>query len=91
MTLDISAGGAALFVNRHFEVGEAVVMGLPRIGISPEGAAITDIVAAVCWDREAPKGSNYRFVCGVQFRMGDDAQREQLQNYMLYVKRTFKL
>lgn len=91
MTLDVSAGGAALFVNRHFDVGEAVVMGLPRIGISPEGAAIPDIIAAVCWGREAPKGSNYRFVCGVQFRMGDDAQRELLQNYMMNLKKTFKL
>lgn len=91
MTLDVSAGGAALFVNRHFEVGEVIVLNLPRIGIDPEGAAIPEVVAAVCWGREAPKGSSYRFVCGVQFRMGDDAQREQLQDYMLYVKRTFKL
>ena len=91
MTLDVSAGGAALFVNRHFEVGEVIVLNLPRIGVGPEGAAVPEVVAAVCWGREAPKGSSYRFVCGVQFRMGDDAQREQLQNYMLYVKRTFKL
>ena len=91
MTLDVSAGGAALFVNRHFEIGEVIVLTLPRIGIAPEGAAIPEVVAAVCWDREAPKGSSYRFVCGVQFRMGDDAQREQLQDYMLYVKKTFKL
>ena len=91
MTLDVSAGGAALFVNRYFEVGEAIEMNLPRIGISPEGAAIPEIIAAICWSREAPKGSNYRFVCGVQFRMGNDAQREQIQNYMMNVKKTFKL
>ena len=91
MTLDVSSGGVALFVNRFFEVGEAVVMNLPRIGISQEGAAISDIVGAVCWSREAPKGSSYRFVCGFQFRMGDDAQRELIQNYMMNVKKTFKL
>lgn len=91
MSLDISAGGAALFVNRFFEVGEVIVMTLPRLGTAPEGAAIPDIIAAVCWSREAPKGSIYRFLCGVQFRMGDDGQREQIQNYMHYVKKTFKL
>ena len=91
LTLDVSAGGAALFLNSRFEVGEAIIMNLPRIGMSPEGAAIPEIVAAVCWYREAPKGSSYRFICGVQFRMGDDAQREQIQNYMLYVKKLFKL
>ena len=91
MTLDVSAGGAALFENRHFDVGEAVVVNLPRVGIAPEGAAIPEVIAAVCWCREAPKGSNYRFLCGVQFRMGNDAQREQLQDYMLYVKKLFKL
>ena len=91
MTLDISAGGAAIFVNRLFDVGEVVVLNLPRIGTEPDGTAISDVVAAVCWGREAPKGSIYRFVCGVQFRMGDDAQREQLQNYTLYMKKLFKL
>lgn len=91
LTLDVSAGGAALFVNRHFEVGEVMVLNLPRVGMAPEGAAIPEVIAAVCWGREAPKGSNYRFLSGVQFRMGDDAQREQLQNYMLYVKKLFKL
>lgn len=91
MTLDVSAGGAALFLNHHFDVGEAVMVNLPRIGMAPEGAAIPEVVAAVCWGREAPKGSNYRHLCGIQFRMGDDAQREQLQNYMLNVKKTFKL
>lgn len=91
MTLDVSAGGAALFVNRRFEVGEVIVLNLPRVGVAPEGAAIPEVIAAVCWDREAPKGSSYRFVCGVQFRMGEDAQREQLQDYMEYVKKMFKL
>lgn len=91
MTLDVSAGGAALFLNRHFDVGEVIMVNLPRIGMAPEGAAIPEVVAAVCWGREAPKGSSYRHLCGIQFRMGDDAQREQLQNYMMHVKKTFKL
>ena len=67
------------------------MLNLPRIGTEPEGAAISELVCAVCWSREAPKGSSFRFLCGVQFRMGSDAQREQVQNYMLYVKKTFKL
>ena len=90
-TLDISAGGASFFLNRLLDVGEVVVLNLPRIGTEPEGAAISELVCAVCWSREAPKGSSFRFLCGVQFRMGSDAQREQVQNYMLYVKKLFRL
>ena len=91
MSLDISAGGASFFLNRLFDVGELVVLSLPRIGTAPEGSAIGDIVAAICWSREAPKGSSFRFLCGVQFRTGSEAQKEQIQNYMLYVKKLYKL
>jgi hypothetical protein len=91
MTLDISAGGAALYLNRRFEVGEIITLTLPRIGTTPEGKAISDIVAVVCWEREAPKGSLYRHICGVQFRLEDGPERKRLKAYVEHVKKKYKL
>lgn len=91
MTLDISAGGIAMYIDRHFEVGEFCEITLPRVGLDPEGAAIEDIVGVVCWTREAPKGSLYRNICGIQFKFGDGIEKEHLQEYVEYTKKKFKL
>lgn len=91
MSLDISAGGAALYVNRRFDVGEVCEISLPRIGTSEKGHAIEDIVSAICWMREAPKGSLYRNICGVQFRFSDDMERKRMQSYVENVKDKYKL
>ena len=90
MSLDVSAGGAAIFMNRRFDVGEIVELNLPRIGTSERGQALTEI-GNVCWVREAPKGSMYRLLCGLQFRFGDPAEKEQLQGYLANVKEKYKL
>lgn len=91
MTLDISAGGIAMYLDRRFEVGEFIELKLPRVGLDPEGAAITDIVGVVCWNREAPKGSLHRNICGIQFKFGDGLEKERLQEYVDYTKKKFKL
>ena len=80
LTLDISAGGLASYVG----------MRLPAIGTGKGGRAIT-AGAAVCWNREAPKGSPFRFVCGYQFRFADTEEREQMQNYIGNLKKRYKL
>ena len=90
MSLDVSAGGAAIFMNRRFDVGEIVELNLPRIGTSERGQALTEI-GNVCWVREAPKGSMYRLLCGLQFRFGDPSEKEQLQGYLANVKEKYKL
>ncbi|MCR5459813.1 MAG: PilZ domain-containing protein [Acetatifactor sp.] len=90
MTLDVSAGGAAVFMNRHFDVGEIVTLNLPRVGTSAKGQALTEI-GNVCWVREAPKGSMYRLLCGLQFRFSDSSEKEQLQDYLTNVKEKYKL
>ena len=90
MSLDISAGGAAIFMNRHFDVGEIVELNLPRVGTSEKGQALTE-VGTVCWVREAPRGSMYRMLCGLQFRFGDPTEKEQLQGYLSNVKEKYKL
>lgn len=91
MTLDISAGGIAMYLDRHFDVGEFCEINLPRVGIDPEGKAIDEVVGVVCWNREAPKGSLYRNICGIQFKYSDGAERERMQEYVEYVKKKFKL
>jgi hypothetical protein len=91
MTLDISAGGAAIYLNRRFDIGEMCELSFPRIGTAVDGQAIHDVVAAICWMREAPKGSLYRNVCGLQFRFSEGAERERMQAYVAHVKKKYKL
>ena len=90
MTLDISNGGAALFVNRRFEVGEMCDITLPRVGTRPEGAAINDLTGVVCWLREAPKGNIYRYVTGVKFRFGEGEQ-DRLAAYTSNIQKKYKI
>lgn len=90
ITLDISAGGVALFMNQRFDVGEILEISLPRVGIDPEGAPIESIIGVTCWNREAPKGSVFRFVSGFQFRT-DELEKERITNYVGYIKKKYKL
>lgn len=91
MSLDISAGGIALYMDRHFDVGEFCEVNLPRVGTDPEGEAIDEAVGVVCWNREAPKGSPYRNICGIQFKYSDGSEKERMQEYVEYIKKKFKL
>lgn len=91
MSLDISAGGMALYLNHAFEVGEVCELSLPNIGTSPEGQGMDGIVSVVCWMREAPKGSLYRLICGFQFRFRDEIEKERMQLYVSNIKKKYKL
>lgn len=91
MTLDISAGGIAMYLDRHFDVDEFCEINLPRVGTDPEGMAIKDVVGVVCWNREAPKGSLYHYICGIQFKYHDGSERERMQTYVEYIKKKFKM
>lgn len=91
MTLDISAGGAAIFLSTRFDVGEVILMDLPKIGAAEAGEKISDVVSAICWYRDAPKGSPYRFICGVQFRFAGDIERNRMNQYILNIKDVYKL
>ena len=91
-TLNISAGGLAINLNYHFDVGEAIEIDLPNVGSGIDGVGPKGITSIICWTREAPKGSIYRHIAGVQFRFGDDGgQRETMQNYVAYTKKKYKL
>ncbi len=90
MTLDISAGGMALFLNDVFDVGELVKVTLPRVGTSPEGRAIEGVTSVVCWLRDAPRGSLYRRICGLQYRLSEPEKRNMTE-YVDNVKKKYKI
>ena len=74
-TMDISNGGLAVYINRWFDVGATCVFTLPRIGTASEGVAAHEVVGVVCWMREMPRGSAYRFIAGVQLFCRRDGAR----------------
>ena len=90
-TADISNNGLAVYMNRWFNVGESCRFTLPRIGTALDGQESQDVVGVVCWTRELPKGGSYRFVTGIQLRFADLQERGQMQNYVSYVKKRYKL
>lgn len=91
MTLDISYGGLAMFVNRRFDVGETLFNTFPKIGTNDEGRLKEEIPGVVCWMREASKGSPYKFVTGLKLKFGSDEEKEVFKNYVSYVKTRYKL
>ena len=90
-TMDISNNGLAVYMNRWFEVGETCIFKLPRLGSVSEGQAEKEVVGVICWMREMPKGSPFRFVTGIQLRFSDLEDRQGMQEYVAYVKKRYKL
>ncbi len=41
--------------------------------------------------RELPKGDSFRFVCGIQLRFANLEERRKMQEYVMYVKKRYKL
>ena len=90
-TMDISNNGLAVYMNRWFTVGESCIFTLPRLGTAAEGQAEREVVGVICWMREMPKGSPFRFVAGIQLRFADPQERQAMQEYVAYVKKRYKL
>ena len=90
-TMDISKGGIAVYMNRCFEVGETCIFTLPRIGTASEGQPSREVVGIVCWTRPMPKGSAFRYVCGVRIRFESVLEEEQMQDYVASVKKRYRL
>ena len=90
-TMDISNNGLAVYMNRWFEVGESCIFTLPRLGTAAEGQPAREVVGVICWTREMPKGSPFRFVAGIQLRFADQQECQDMQDYVAYVKKRYKL
>ena len=91
MTIDLSAGGLAMYLNDFPDVGEALQVQLPSVRVQGERHELPVQLGIVCWMRQAPKGSLYRNVCGLQFRYADDLEREAVKEYMGYVRAKYKI
>lgn len=91
MTIDVSAGGVAIYLNDYPDVGEALQVQMPAIRLQGERHELPVQLGIVCWVRQAPKGSLYRNVCGLQFRYADDIERETVKEYMQFVRAKYKM
>ena len=91
MTIDVSAGGLAIYLNDYPDVGEALAVQMPVIRLRGERHELPEQLGIVCWVRCAPKGSLYRNVCGLQFRYADDMERELVKEYVGYIRAKYKL
>ncbi len=91
MTADVSAGGMALMLNDYPDVGEAMQIDLPPVSFDGQTFELPAQLGVVCWVRQAPKGSVYRNVCGIQFRFADDLEREAANAYMGHLRTKYKL
>ena len=91
MTIDVSAGGLAIYLNDYPDVGEALAVQMPVIRLQGERHELPEQLGIVCWVRRAPKGSLYRNVCGLQFRYADDMERELVKEYVGYIRAKYKL
>lgn len=90
-SLDISNSGCAMYMNSRFEVGETIEIFLPGVGTGIGSDPLNYVVCAVCWNREAPKGSPYHHVVGLQYRFSDGPDKERMKLYVQHVKEVFKL
>ena len=91
MTLDISAGGVAVYMARRFDVGEFCKFSFPQLSNYPSGNAVDGLVGVICWYREAPKGSPFKNVCGLQFRFSDDEDKADFANYIKCLTQVYNL
>lgn len=91
MTIDVSAGGLAMYLNDYPDVGEALQVQMPVVRVDGERCELPVQLGIVCWMRQAPKGSLYRNVCGVQFRYSDELEREAMKEYMEHVRAKYKI
>ncbi len=91
MTVDVSAGGVAICLNEYPDVGEALQVQMPAVRLQGQRHELPVQLGIVCWVRQAPKGSLYRNVCGLQFRYANDLERETVKEYMGYVREKYKM
>ena len=91
MTIDVSAGGLAMYLNDYPDVGEALQVKLPVVRVDDQRYELPAQLGIVCWLREAPKGSLFRNACGIQFRYADDLEREAMKEYMEHVRAKYKI
>ena len=65
----------------------AFLVSIPMV----DGTPVREVVGVICWMREMPKGGPFRYVAGIQLRFADIQERQDMQEYVAYVKKRYKL
>lgn len=81
LTLDISTGGVAIYLNAAAAGGEILELVLPKQKRLRE----LSLRGEVCWMREAEKASAYRYILGVRFILDDKNEQDRLTRYVAAV------
>lgn len=80
-TLDVSAGGLAMFLNDKLDVGEIIHINLPTIGRSKAGKGFM-VRGETCWLRDAQKGSAFRHTMGAKFIFDTSDEKKKMSAYV---------
>lgn len=78
LSMDISNGGIAFYLNAAVSAGEILELELPRQG----RFSAVSLRGEVCWMREAEKASAYRYVAGIRFILDNERERDRLIRYV---------
>ena len=78
LSLDISNGGIAFYLNAPVSAGEILELELPKQGrFSP-----VSLRGEACWMREADQASAYRYITGVRFLTDNARDRDRITRYV---------
>ena len=87
LTLDISAGGLAMFLNDKLAVGEIVYLHMPTVGRTKAGKGFT-VRGETCWLRDTDKGNAFRHTMGAKFIFDTTDDKKRMSAYMGAVAKT---
>lgn len=86
LTKDISAGGAAIWLNLPLKVGEIIEVNLPPLG-RKHGISL---LAETCWFRDTEKGNSYRHIGGIRFLFSEKKEKDRVASYVAAVEKQAK-
>lgn len=87
LTLDVSAGGLAMFLNDKLSVGEIINIHMPTVGRTKAGKGFT-VRGETCWLRDTEKGNPYRHTMGAKFIFDTTDEKKKMSAYIGAVAKT---
>ncbi len=87
LSLDISAGGLAMFLNDKLDVGEIIQIHMPTVGRTKAGKGFT-VRGETCWLRGTDKGNPFRHTMGAKFVFDATDEKKKMAAYMDAIAKT---